>query len=1003
MNASTQPTNLIPPTVAFTLDQQTIHAYEGETILKAAQRHGVDIPHLCYKDGLRPDGNCRACVVEIKGERTLAPSCCRTATAGLEVLVSERAVKSQKMVLEMLLSDMPDVGYKWNDAAPSLAAATGDTLGASCGEPKSLPGASPIAAGVGEHGELSDWASRLNVSVRPELRALRREQPACDVSHPAMAVNLDACIQCNRCVRACREEQVNDVIGYANRGAHSQIVFDLDDEMGHSSCVACGECVQACPTGALMPKTQIGSQVVDKKVDSVCPFCGVGCLLTYHVKDNTIVSVEGRDGPANHSRLCVKGRFGFDYIHNPQRLTVPLIRKPGVPKDPEVIGRLNRDAADWSEVFREATWEEALALGAGKLKDLRDIHGTKALAGLGSAKGSNEEAYLFQKLVRTGFGSNNVDHCTRLCHASSVAALLEGVGSAAVSNQVNDVAYANLIFVIGSNPTANHPVAATWMKNAAKRGAKIVLADPRITDIGKHAWRTLQFKPDTDVAMLNALIHTVIEEGLAYEDFIRHRANNYEALKANVQGYSPEAMAPICGVPAETLREVAREFAKSKGAMVLWGMGVSQHIHGTDNARCLIALVTVTGQIGKPGSGLHPLRGQNNVQGASDAGLIPMMYPNYQRVTNKAAHDWFEKFWDMPLDDKPGYTVVEIMHKALADDSDPHKVRGMYIMGENPAMSDPDLNHARHALASLEHLVVQDIFMTETAWLADVVLPATAWPEKTGTVSNTDRMVQLGQQAIDPPGQAKSDLWIIQKIAQRIGPHAPPLHGLSPAQGQPGGGRALAFGYQGEHCGVAEVYEEMRLAMHAVISGITWARLQRESSVTYPCLSEVDPGSPTVFTSHFDTDDGRVHLVPADIIPADERPDRDYPFVLITGRQLEHWHTGSMTRRATVLDAIEPMATASMCGADMQRLKVGAGDVITIASRRGHVTLHVRRDDGTPQGAVFVPFAYYEAAANLMTNAALDPFGKIPEFKYCAVAIQAGGDLPLHAGFGVNA
>jgi formate dehydrogenase major subunit len=722
--------------------------------------------------------------------------------------------------------------------------------------------------------------------------------------------------------------------------------------------------------------------VVDKKVDSVCPFCGVGCLLTYNVKDNTIVSVDGRDGPANHSRLCVKGRFGFDYIHNPQRLTVPLIRKSGVPKDPESISQLNRDAADWSEVFREATWKEALALAGGKLKELRDTHGKKALAGFGSAKGSNEEAYLFQKLVRTGFGSNNVDHCTRLCHASSVAALLEGVGSGAVSNQVNDVEHAGLIFVIGSNPTTNHPVAATWMKNAAKRGAKIVLADPRITDIGKHAWRTLQFKPDTDVAMLNALIHTVIEEGLVDEDFIRRRANNYEALKENVKGYSPEAMAPICGIPAEALREVARAFATSKGSMVLWGMGVSQHVHGTDNARCLIALVTVTGQIGKPGSGLHPLRGQNNVQGASDAGLIPMMYPNYQRVTNKAAHDWFEKFWDTPLDDKPGYTVVEIMGKILADDSDPHKIRGMYIMGENPAMSDPDLNHARHSLATLEHLVVQDIFMTETAWLADVVLPATAWPEKTGTVSNTDRMVQLGKQAIDPPGQAKPDLWIIQQIAKGVG---------------------LNWNYQGEHSGVAEVYEEMRQAMHAAINGITWERLERESSVTYPCLTAEDPGEPTVFIDHFATDDGRVHLVPADIIPANERPDSDYPFVLITGRQLEHWHTGSMTRRAAVLDALEPMATASMCAADIARLGVEAGDVITIASRRGQVTLRVRRDDGTPQGAVFVPFAYYEAAANMMTNPALDPFGKIPEFKYCAVAVHAGGELPSMAGFGVNA
>jgi formate dehydrogenase major subunit len=974
MNAPTKLIEVLPQTVEFKLDDNTIHAYEGETVFKAAKRHGIDIPHLCYKDGYRADGNCRACVVEVKGERVLAPSCCRIATAGMEVHAnSDRAVKSQKMVLEMLLSDMPDVGYKWTDSSvrPVPVEDLPEALTSSA-EPKA----------VGQHGELSDWALRLNVTVRPELKALRREQPKADVSHPAMAVNLDACIQCNRCVRACREEQVNDVIGYAMRGSHSEIVFDLNDAMGESTCVACGECVQACPTGALMPKTQIGSQVVDKKVDSVCPFCGVGCLLTYNVKDNVIVSVDGRDGPANHSRLCVKGRFGFDYAASPQRLTKPLIRKAGVAKDPAMLEKLNRNSADWSEVFREATWEEALNFSGNALKNLRDSKGKKSLAGFGSAKGSNEEAYLFQKLVRTGFGSNNVDHCTRLCHASSVAALLEGVGSGAVSNQVNDVEHSELIFVIGANPTSNHPVAATWMKNAAQRGAKIVLADPRVTDIGKHAWKILQFKADTDVAMLNALIHTVIEEGLTDVDFIRDRASNFEALRENVKAYSPEAMAPICGIPAHTLREVAREFAKAKGAMILWGMGISQHVHGTDNARCLIALCTVTGQIGKPGSGLHPLRGQNNVQGASDAGLIPMMFPNYQRVDDKANHDWFENFWNTKLDDQPGYTVVEIMHKALAPESDPHKIRGMYVMGENPAMSDPDLNHARHALASLEHLVVQDIFMTETAWLADVVLPATAWPEKTGTVSNTDRMVQMGMQAIDPPGAAKPDLWIIQQLANRLG---------------------CGWNYKGEHSGVAAVYDEMRQAMHAAIGGITWERLERESSVTYPCLSAEDPGSPTVFIDKFPTADGRVRLVPADIIPANERPDAEYPFVLITGRQLEHWHTGSMTRRATVLDAIEPMATASMCGADLLEMGLAAGDVITVQSRRGEVAIHVRRDDGTPQGAVFMPFAYYEAAANLMTNAALDPFGKIPEFKYCAVAIRRGGQVASVSGYGTAA
>jgi formate dehydrogenase major subunit len=845
---------------------------------------------------------------------------------------SERALKSQKMVLEMLLADMPDAGYKWTDE--------------------------------GQHGELSEWCSRMDVTARPELKALRREQPAPDLSHPAMAVNLDACIQCTRCVRACREEQVNDVIGYAMRGSHSEIVFDLGDPMGESTCVACGECVQACPTGALMPKSLIGSQAVDREVDSVCPFCGVGCLITYKVRDEKIVAVDGRDGPANHSRLCVKGRFGFDYAHHPHRLTKPLVRKAGVGKDMDVT----RDPARWHEVFREATWDEALDLAAGKLGELRDRHGPKSLAGFGSAKGTNEEAYLFQKLVRTGFRSNNVDHCTRLCHASSVAALLEGVGSGAVSNQVGDVGQAELILVIGSNPTTNHPVAATWMKNAAKRGTKIVLADPRITDIGRHAWRTLQFRADSDVALLNAMIHAIIEEGLAARDFIADRTSNFEALRESVQAFSPEAMQAVCGIPAPRIREVARAFATAKSAMILWGMGISQHVHGTDNARCLIALCAVAGQIGKPGSGLHPLRGQNNVQGASDAGLIPMMFPNYQRVDDGDAHAWFEGFWNTRLDADPGYTVVEIMHKALAPDGDPHKVRGMYIMGENPAMSDPDLNHARDALAALEHLVVQDIFMTETAWMADVVLPATAWPEKTGTVTNTDRMVQLGRKAVEPPGEAKADLWLIQQMARRLG---------------------LAWAYEGEEDGVAEVFEEMRQAMHTAIAGISWRRLEREGSVTYPCLREDDPGQAIVFTERFPTGDGRVRLVPAQLVPADEKPDAQFPFVLITGRQLEHWHTGSMTRRSAVLDALEPSATASMCGADIEALALVPGQRLRVRSRRGEVELYLRRDDGTPPGAVFIPFAYAEAAANLLTNAALDPVGKIPEFKYCAVAVSA--------------
>jgi formate dehydrogenase major subunit len=931
MNAITrkEAAYLDAPLINFELNGRSVSGRATQTLIEIAKREGVEIPHLCYKEGLETVGNCRSCMVEIAGERVLAPSCCRTPAPGMKVITdNERVLKSQKLVLELLLSDMPETART-------------------------------------RHNEVDQWARKLGVG---KSRFEARERVTNDLSHPAIAVNLDACIQCTRCIRACRNEQVNDVIGLAFRGDHAKIVFDMDDPMGASTCVACGECVQACPTGALMPARELALAVPDKQVESVCPYCGVGCQLTYNVKDNKILFVEGRDGPANQERLCVKGRYGFDYAHHHHRLTKPLIRRSGVPKH----GDFAMDPDGWMDTFREATWDEALALAGGKLAQIRERYGKKSLAGFGSAKGSNEEAYLFQKLVRTGFGSNNVDHCTRLCHASSVVALLEGIGSGAVSNPVMDVTKAEVVLLIGANPTVNHPVAATWIKNAVRNGTKLIVCDPRRSDLARIAHRFVQFKPDTDVALLNAMMNVIVTEGLVDADFIASRTVGYDELRKNVEGYGPEAMAPICGIDADTIRDVARLFATSKASMILWGMGISQHVHGTDNARCLIALSLMTGQIGRPGTGLHPLRGQNNVQGASDAGLIPMMYPDYQDVSDPLVRERFEQAWKVPagtLDDKPGLTVVEVMHAIKTGG-----IRGMYVMGENPAMSDPDANHAREALAALDHLVVQDIFLTETAYLADVILPASAFPEKTGTFTNTDRLVQMGRQAIDPPGEAKQDLWIIQQIAQRLG-----------------------LDWQYGH--VSEVFDEMRHTMPS-IGGITWERLEREHAVTYPCAEEGDPGEPVVFTDTFPRAGGRALFVPADIIPADERPDTEYPMVLITGRQLEHWHTGSMTRRATTLDAIEPDPVALVHPLDLVAMGGCPGDVVTLESRRGQVALYARADDGSPRGAVFVPFCYYEAAINRLTNAALDPLAKIPEFKYCAVRVSLGGEAPAQGSYG---
>ncbi|GBF25836.1 putative formate dehydrogenase [bacterium MnTg02] len=800
-----------------------------------------------------------------------------------------------------------------------------------------------------------NWSDKVGVL---DSRFPSRGEIGPDSSHKAMAVNLDACIQCNLCVRACREVQVNDVIGMAYRGAGAKIIFDFDDPMGASTCVACGECVQACPTGALMESNLLNSDGVrtefeDRSVDTLCPYCGVGCQTKVHIKDDKILYIDGRDGPANANRLCVKGRFGWDYIYNSGRLTKPMIRREDAPKTWDIrIDPTN----PWTH-FREATWDEALDKAAEGFKKVIERDGPNGLAGFGSAKCSNEEAYLFQKLVRTGFGTNNIDHCTRLCHASSVAALIEGIGSAAVTAPFTAVKDSDCIIIIGARPEQNHPVAATFLKNAAKRGAKIIVMDPRRQQISRYATHSLQFKAGLDVALINALLHTIIEEGLTDKQYIQAQTSGFEELKARVKDFSPEQMAEVCGIPAETIREVARLYARSERSIIFWGMGISQHVHGTDNARCLIALTLITGQVGRPGTGLHPLRGQNNVQGASDAGLIPMFYPDYQLVEDDQIHKHFEQFWGMELNPKRGLTVVEIVNAILDD-----KIKSMFIQGENPAMSDPDQKHARQAFAKLEHLVVQDIFLTETAWHADVVLPASAHAEKLGTYTNTNREVQLARPVVPLPGDTRQDWEIIQDIARRMG---------------------LDWNYG--H--INEVFAEMAEVMPS-LNNISWERLEREDAVTYPVDGPDVPGNEIMFADGFPTDDGRGRIVPAGLVPPDEVPNEDYPLVLSTGRLLEHWHTGAMTRRSEVLDAIEPEAVALLHPRELDRMKLSAGDHVRVATRRGEITLATRADRDVPEGMVFIPFCFNEAAANILTNPQLDPIGKIPEFKFCAARVE---------------
>ncbi len=911
-------------TIRFILDDKEVEARPGESLWQVAQRQGTDIPHLCYSDAsdYRADGNCRACVVEIEGERVLAASCVRTPTEGMRVHTqSQRAGSARAVVMELLLTDQPtrEASYKQDSS-------------------------------------LWKWADTLDAAGS---RFPSRSEQVCagDASHPAIRVNRDACIHCNLCVRACREVQVNDVIGFASRGAQSKIVFDLDDPMGASTCVACGECVQACPTGALMASGLLDEQGLDRRLEldqthSVCPYCGVGCQITYQTLGNEIVAVEGRDGPSNRNRLCVKGRFGFDYVNHPHRLTRPLIRRADAPKSADC----QVDPANPYTHFRDADWEEAITFAAMGLRSILESRGSGALAGLGSAKCSNEEAYLFQKLLRAGFGTNNVDHCTRLCHASSVAALLEGIGSGSVTAPFSAANDADVIIIIGSNTTENHPVAASFFKQAAKTKTLIVM-DPRGNALKRHASHMLQFKPGTDVAMLNAVLNVIIEEHLYDAQYIQNHTEGFDALAEHVRNYSPEAMQDICGIDANTIRTVARLYAGAERAIIFWGMGVSQHVHGTDNVRCLIALAMITGHVGRAGTGLHPLRGQNNVQGASDAGLIPMMFPDYKLVTEDETRRRFEKAWGMPLDPEKGLTVVEMIGAIHAGD-----LCGMYIMGENPAMSDPDALHAREALAKLKHLVVQDIFLTETAFHADVILPASAWPEKTGTVTNTNRQIQMGRQAIHAPGQARQDWRITLDIAK-------------------------AMGMDWDYSGPDAIFAEMKTVMES-LNNITWQRLERQGAVTTPCDGPDIPGNAIVFGAGFPTASGRATLVPAGIIAPDEQPDAEYPMVLTTGRQLEHWHTGSISRRASVLDTLEPEATVSLSATDLRELGLKPGEVVRVTTRRGMIELKARVDSAIPCGMIFIPFCYAEAAANILTNPALDPFGKIPEFKYCAARLE---------------
>ena len=910
--------------ISFYLNDKLVEAIEGETIWDVAKREEVYVPHLCHSDkmGYKADGNCRACVVEIKGEKTLVASCIRKPTQGIEVLTNNKKVKkSQNLVLELLLADQPDSNiYRSRD---------------------------------------NHFWKTLNLRNIKKSRFSQKPKnltPKIDVSHPAMTVDLNACIQCGLCIRACRDVQVNDVLGMSGRGNNSYPVFDINKLMGESSCVGCGECVQACPTGALIESSLLDdnyNQTIfpDSKIKSLCPYCGVGCQTLVSVKDNFIINVEGDNGPANENRLCVKGRFGYDYINNDLRLKEPLIR---ISKDTKSWD-LSIDSLNIDKYFRKASWEEALDLAAKKFIEILK-NDSNSLAGFGSAKGSNEEAYLFQKLIRTGFKTHNVDHCTRLCHASSVAALLQSVGSAAVTAPFTTVKESECIILIGARPEQNHPVAASFLKQAVKNGSKLIIIDPRKQDLSRYAEYHLQFKPGQDLALLNAIIYTIIDENLYNKEYINQNTEGFDLLKKEVESFDFILLSRLCGVEPDLIKSVARIYAKAKSSIIFWGMGISQHIHGTQNAFSLINLALITGHVGRIGTGLHPLRGQNNVQGASDAGLIPMSYPDYKKVTEADNKYKMENFWETSLEYNEGKTVVEII-----EDISNKKIKGLYVLGENPAMSDPDQIHTRKALAILDHLVVQDIFMTETAWNADIIFPASAHAEKTGTYTNTNRQVQLGRAVVKPPHNARQDWWIIQEIGRRMG---------------------LSWNYKSPR----DIFIEMKLVMPS-LNNISWERLERDGYVTYPASSEDKPGEDIIFMDGFPTSNNLAKIIPVKIIQPNDEINKDFPFVLSTGRMLEHWHTGTMTRRSVVLDKIEPYPIIFINSKDVKKYLLDLNKEVIIETRRGKIQIKLRCDDNLLPGMIFLPFCFTEAAANILTKSDLDPIGKIPELKFSAAKI----------------
>ena len=880
----------------LTINGRAVVAEPGMTVLEACRSAGVHVPTLCDDPDLEPYGGCRLCIVKVAGLRGLPTACTTPATEGMAITTEDPEIlEVRRWTMQLLLADHP------------LDCLTCAQCG-SCG--------------------LQAVAEHLGIRERV-LRPMGRKGKV-DDSNPCFSIDMGKCILCGLCVRACDEIQHLGAIELVQRGFASAVEPFGGGPIRNSICESCGECVERCPTGALTTRRYLRPE---REVSTVCPYCGTGCRILLGARGDTVVSARGdREAPVSHGRLCVKGRFGsFEFTSSPERLKTPLIRT--------------------ADGFREATWEEALTLVAHEFRKYRG----DAFGGLASAKVTNEDNYVFQKFVRAAMGTNNVDHCARLCHSSTVAGLALSFGSGAMTNPSDDLLLADVILVTGSNTTENHPIIGLKIREAVARGAKLLLFDPRQIPLSQIATLWARQKPGTDVAWINGLLHVIIRDGLVNTEFVASRTEGFDAVAKLVEAYTPERVSEITGVAAEIIIQAARLYATAERASIVYAMGITQHTTGVDNVQSLANLAMISGQIGRPGTGVNPLRGQNNVQGACDMGALPNYYPGYQQVANAEAHAKFEKAWNVELAQTPGLTVTQMLPAALNG-----KIKALYVMGENPVLSDADVTHVAEALSSLEFLVVQDVFLTETARLAHVVLPASSYAERDGTYTNTERRVQLTEPVVRPPGQARRDWEIICDLA-------------------------TAVGYPMAYASTADISAEMR-GLTPSYAGISHARLDAGAQLHWPCPAEDHPGTPILHRGSFTRGLGRFYAV--EYQAADEETDASFPVVLTTGRILEHYHTGTMTRRSQGLDGLVPGPFVEVNHADAERFQLKDGDRVTVSSRRGSIVLPAKVGTRVDTGVVFIPFHFWEAAANVLTNPASDPKAGIPEFKVCAVRLE---------------